>query len=826
MQLKEVLNLLKNVEGRSNQYKTRCPAHDDQTNSLSVTSNNDSIALHCHAGCHKEKILDAMGIKMSDLFLKPLDSKSNSNIEYIYTNEEGKVLHKTIRKPLPDGKKKFFQCRPDGKGGWIWNLKDITPILYNLRALIDAVAKGETIYICEGEKDCENLKAFGLVATTNPMGAGKWKSYYNSYFNGADVVIFPDNDDAGRKHASEVSKNLSNVAKSVKIVKIPDLKEKGDVSDWLQVGGTKEELLKLVDEYKQKIIKKEVKNECEYLDIYEKENCYYSGKGAISNFTLRLEKVVKSDETEAHVLIKMFNGREHRRIISMDSFTSTSKFRRSLSEEQFLFKGNDNSMQDIKILMSQGEYITVKGVESCGIHETHSKEFVFVSDNKTVNSEGTEIEILQQITSKIEIKTNILKSSGITATEIKKISSSMFNFNDLAICGTIWGYISGCLFKPKMKEINRKYGHLFIQGQAGSGKSETVENIITKFFGLISPPLSAGNIKEFALLKACASSNSIPLLIEEYKPRMMSEMTKNIISTIVRSSYDGHIVTRGRADQTIVRYDLQSPLIILGEAGTDETAITERSIELMFSKMNHSTERKINFDILKNNAELLTKLGRSVLDLALLKPVENVQQELKMVASYVDAEIKVDRIRNSIENCIFGLLQLSEVFEREGLTFNEYTGYTFDEIVTAINNNVKASLGDGGRSKCIVDKIIETFDTMAINGWLAENSDYVFINSGAELALDIKRFYDRFLKYCKDFNSGIEYLDRNSFQKQLRTMPYFIDYKKVRFGAENNNAFVLSMHKLTEYKLELQKLLRVFDTEPYKDNVVQVQFKN
>lgn len=278
MQLHDVLARLNKVEGNGKQYSARCPSHKDETNSLSITANDEKIAIHCHAGCDKQNILDAMGLKLADLFLKPLDTqkKVNKNIEYPYYNEDGTLIHKTVRKPLPDGKKKFLQCRPDGNGGWIWNLQDITPILYNLRALIDAVAKGETVYIVEGEKDVESLKVFEMVATTNPMGAGKWKSDYNSYFKGADVIILPDNDVAGQKHSANVLKNLRNIAKSVKIVRLPDLAEKGDVSDWIQAGGTKEQLLVLVNERAEQLEKLEnTKKINDFECIFDTNLCTY-----------------------------------------------------------------------------------------------------------------------------------------------------------------------------------------------------------------------------------------------------------------------------------------------------------------------------------------------------------------------------------------------------------------------------------------------------------------------------------------------------------------------------------------------------------------------
>jgi hypothetical protein len=167
---------------------------------------------------------------------------------YDYTDENGAIRHRTNRydgkEYSGDGGKKFSQCRPDGKGGWIWKnvFKDITPILYRLPELI-ASPITEPVFLCEGEKDADRLGGLGLVATTSPMGAGNWRKDYNESLRGRRVVLLPDNDVQGKRHMEAVRQNLVGIALSVKVVKLPDLPDKGDVSDWLNAGGTKHALM-------------------------------------------------------------------------------------------------------------------------------------------------------------------------------------------------------------------------------------------------------------------------------------------------------------------------------------------------------------------------------------------------------------------------------------------------------------------------------------------------------------------------------------------------------------------------------------------------------
>src|SRR5262249_10330511 len=140
--------------------------------------------------------------------------------------------------------KRFKQRRPDGRGGWLWKLNGVRRVLYRLPELLSG-DESEMVWVAEGEKDVDRLVSLGLVATTNPSGAGKWRDEYSQLLCGRDVVIPEDNDEPGRKHAQQVAQSLNGVARTVRILTLPGLPAKGDVSDWLDAAGTKEELLRL-----------------------------------------------------------------------------------------------------------------------------------------------------------------------------------------------------------------------------------------------------------------------------------------------------------------------------------------------------------------------------------------------------------------------------------------------------------------------------------------------------------------------------------------------------------------------------------------------------
>ena len=248
-------SLLRVLSGRGlrksgNGWVACCPAHEDKRASLSVGQGTDGRALvHCHAGCETTDVLTALDLDMKILAgdsvstSRPAPAKQDvAPIVYEYKDESCRLLFQVVRMPG----KNFRQRRPDGKGGWIWKLEDVDRVLYRLPELL-ASGSDRIVYVVEGEKDVEMLRGLGEVATTNPGGAGKWRPEYTGALCGRNVVILPDNDDVGRKHGEHVAGALVGAAASVKIVNLPGLPEKGDVSDWIAAGGTVAELRSLAE---------------------------------------------------------------------------------------------------------------------------------------------------------------------------------------------------------------------------------------------------------------------------------------------------------------------------------------------------------------------------------------------------------------------------------------------------------------------------------------------------------------------------------------------------------------------------------------------------
>jgi AAA domain len=224
------------------EYETHCRGHEDKRSSLGIrVGDNGGIVMKCQAGCVNADILAAVGLKLRDLAPPGLPNGHGPAGEtvYLYHDDQGEPLFEVVR----TADKHFWQRLPGATKGGVGHVKRV---LFDLPQLL-GTQPGDTVFIVEGEKDCWRLWKLGLPATTNPGGAGKWLQSYTDWLKerlpDRRFVILPDNDPPGVKHAGEVEHSLKAAGLDVRTVALAGLPAKGDVSDWLALGHTREELL-------------------------------------------------------------------------------------------------------------------------------------------------------------------------------------------------------------------------------------------------------------------------------------------------------------------------------------------------------------------------------------------------------------------------------------------------------------------------------------------------------------------------------------------------------------------------------------------------------
>jgi hypothetical protein len=244
----DLLPRLQGVRQSGDHWYAKCPAHDDQQASLSITLGDKGILLKDHAGCELAAICTAVQCEPKDLFFDTIaparETKPRRRLvaTYDYRDEAGEVVHQVLRYE-PKG---FSQRRRGPDGEWVNNLNGCRKLLYRYPELI-AAPKNRAVLLVEGEKDADRLAALGFVVTTTVGGAGaKWDPAWTHHFDGRHIIPLPDNDEPGRKHMLDLARACRLNAASIRILEIPGLPPKGDVSDWLDAGHTADELKELI----------------------------------------------------------------------------------------------------------------------------------------------------------------------------------------------------------------------------------------------------------------------------------------------------------------------------------------------------------------------------------------------------------------------------------------------------------------------------------------------------------------------------------------------------------------------------------------------------
>lgn len=201
---------------RGEEHDAQCPAHGDRNASLTFApGQHGGAVLHCHAGCTTEHVLEMLGMSFADISPEP-----HIVATYAYRSEEGQLLWTTER-----WEPKTFRQRglppPGGR------------VLYHSEWLPKARELDDTVFVVEGEKDCDTLAQHGHVAVCGVNGAGAWLPQYTEQLRAMDVIVVADADEPGKVHGRAVAKALDGVAERVSLM-LPSYGK--DISDQLQAG--------------------------------------------------------------------------------------------------------------------------------------------------------------------------------------------------------------------------------------------------------------------------------------------------------------------------------------------------------------------------------------------------------------------------------------------------------------------------------------------------------------------------------------------------------------------------------------------------------------
>ena len=550
-------------------------------------------------------------------------------------------------------------------------------------------------------------------------------------------------------------------------------------------------------------------------DIFEQGGCYYRRKNEnyqrITNFTVEpVQMICGEDETQLTCDLITENGERFSQQLLSSDFSTVPKFKAILNKKTIAlsFLGTETDLELLKIHVYGLKWQQKKGVKALGIY-THKRGLVFVTSDGAVGVGGKRVNSIVQMERFKSLDSGILQANMLEKDGLLRLSEHILGYNEPAKVAPILAWTSACFIKPHLKKVGIKFPHLFLIGESGSGKSQTLERVILPVFSR-TKVVPSSQVTNFTLMSDGASSNMIPQAFDEFKPSTIDKQRVNWLYNHFRSGYDWHEAQRGRSDQSTVKYDLLAPNVVAGEESPDEAAIRERSIELLFSRRDLDEEREAHYIWLRDNAELLGSFGRSLLDTALDTMPSEVLQWFVEGRGFFKSKLP-QRVLDNLCCLYAGLSLVVKLCGRLGLSWNEAFSFDREACVNHIEYAARNYLLDGGANRSIVEQTFEVMSRMR----LKPGVDYAFENGHDIMCIKLCDVYDRYTKYRRECAIVGEVLPYNQFKKQLAHSQYFIaaNQQKRLDRVTNQKAWVINFAVLSR-KCDVEGFIRAEEDEP------------
>lgn len=592
--VKDILPALEGVKGGyDGKYTAKCPAHDDNNNSLSIGSDADGFALcNCFAGCSQNDIWTAIYARIG----KPeADNKRTNNnkvvASYYYRNAEGVTID--IKRRYEN---KNFAWKRGTKGR-----AEALPLYH----LADVLAASE-VFAVEGEKDADTLQRLGYAATNSKDG---FTPDNMQYLKGKEVFIIEDNDKRGKEYARDAADIASASGVSVKVVCLasyfPTLPEKGDITDFAEAGGNMEalrEYIKTLPEYTTPEDRAEDKahphaaiyENIEHYSINKKGQLVCSSGDNVAPVCFGslaiLEEIRKNDGEGSALFFKVQGVTEGGRVLpcvlvkasEMSSFNWLADAYGSEIVPAYAQSAKQKLYTGVLMTGRQAEKKTI--YTATGYLMEGKKPVAYIHAGGHINgSETLEAEIISNL------KQYTMTGASSDASEMKAAALASLQLLRAGAPGVVFPLFAFVYLAPLLPVVSSVAGAsgfcVYLQGKTQSGKSTLAALALSHFgrFDAMTPPTSfnstANYINELAfILKDCI------LWVDDFHPqgtKREAEKQAQIFQSIARAAGDNS--QRGRLTSSAKLQAMHRPRCLFLATGEDRPQIGQSGIARLFT---------------------------------------------------------------------------------------------------------------------------------------------------------------------------------------------------------------------------------------------------
>ncbi|WP_039242627.1 CHC2 zinc finger domain-containing protein [Clostridium botulinum] len=818
----DLKSLIENETGErfNRQGYIKCPFHNEKTPSLKVKYFPDANKERWHCfGCDDtgdaidfimkyknssyKEARQYLGLEIEYTEAELKEEKIKNYIEwelgkfrvgqellgiFRYVNENNEIVYFKAKFKLKDGKKQLSYYHIEGDK--VKASRGCDELPYNFNNVLNAIKKKETIVFVEGEKDVNTINSIfknNKYVATSIKGCKNLDTLIYAYPE--KIFVIGDTGKAGEEYKWHIYNNLHQNCRDFRFINLPGLKNLGDnkdVTDWLESGKNKKDLLNAFDRslnIKSKMELQQNKYGIYKTIIKEKGDDIEEQKKFITNFTIidaaRI-KIVDEDQEGVKLILKSPTGAIIEKTGLSTVFDDTKTFKNFLGTLDLAFKGRADELTELKewinkyfALEVQELHSGVKFIEKDGL-------ITFVENAGSINKN----EINVSIKSDGRNNANVLEVEPITREELKELKKHIFKFapseKSLSIVGTV---INNLMFYHA-EQLKQKLHFLLIVGESGSGKSTILENVIAPILNYPKSDIrSIGLITSFALTKTLSDGN-YPVIFDEFKPSFLDRYKLMNLSETLRNLYDRHTTSKGNKSLKTKDFTLRRPLIMAGEESypNQEQPLIERSCIIYLARKEQTEKSTKAMEWLASNETILRKFGRSLIEIALNTTVEDYKEIREQAAKGIKGLSK--RALTTATNICTGISIFNVLLDKHKL---KEIPKGYEELIV---KNINEEIMDSTKSThSIVERMLILYNDMIEDG-RAYNSDNVVKYRGDGIFIKTSEMINQIHEHVNRVGADLIPLKLKDFRKQAQKGGYLeglsnkvikVDGKTVRF---------------------------------------------
>ena len=691
-----------------------------------------------------------------------------------YVDKDNNIAYFKGKFKKEDGKKEHFYYHIENNKVIATRGRNEVP--YNLYNVIQGIKDNKTIIFVEGEKDANNLNSLlrnENYVVTSIKGIKDEKDLEIIQEKGMNVFVIGDTGKAGEIYKWRIHQYFYRFAKVFKFINLPYLKELGDnkdVTDWLEYGYEKKDLLKA---FKRSLdIKSKYELQQDWKGVYktllkEKDEETIETRKDLTDFKIieatRINFI--DEETEGiKIILKSTTDEKVEKVGQSTVFDDPKSFKNFLGSIDLAFKGKVDDLTDLKswinkyfAIENDEIYAGVKFIEKDG-------QTIFVENNGSLLPGGR---FTTRIKADKRNNADVIDKERINRDELKEVKKHLFKFSGPEKSISIIGTIINNLAVYQAKELKVKLHHLLIVGESGSGKSTILENVVATILNYPKKDIrSIGLISSFALIKSMSDGN-YPILFDEFKPSALDKYKVLNLSETLRNSYDRATISKGNKSLKTKDFQLNRPLIVAGEESypNQEKALIERSCIVYLSKREREEKNTTAMKWLIENEDILNKLGRSLIETILEISIEEYKQLREEAEKNIEG--LENRVLNTAVNICTGIKILNKLFKANGLKeLKDYEKFVIDNL------NVEVLEGSKETSS-VVERMLILYNEMIEDGRALE-VDNVVVSRGDGIFIKTSEMINQINIHVNQVNADLIPLKLKDFKKQAKKSGYLI----------------------------------------------------